>query len=150
MFLLLVGLWLSLVSAADTGNGGEHQIRAGVCAGWFSDCALIAPQVEYANNRFVVGANSSLFVSNVYGRFYLNNHPRYKVSLGFHYGLALMPDEGGGNSADLNGVVASTDILFNRCTLRLSAGHLLFNDGVLVDLGSVSFSASAMYNFRLP
>jgi len=150
MFLLLVSLWLSLVATVDAGTPGENQIRAGVCAGFFADCALIAPQVEYANKRFVVGANSSLFVSNVYGKFYINNHPRYKVSIGGHYGLGLMPDEGGGNSADLSGVVVSTDILLKRFSLRLSVGHLLFNGGYLVDLGEATFSASAMYNFRLP
>ena len=150
MVTLFLGLWLSLISAADAGKLGEHQIRAGLCAGFIADCFLLAPQLEYANNRFVFGVNSSLFLNNAYGKVYLNNHSRYKVSLGVQHGLFLVPDQGSGHVGGINAVVASTDILFKRLALRVSAGHLLFNDGILSDPGSVAFSASAMYIFRLP
>ena len=144
MFSLFVGLWLSMIPDAEAAKLKEHQIRAGVCAGYESDCQLLRPQLEYANNRFVIGVNS-LLGSSVYGKVYLNNHPRYKASLGLHHGTSF-------NFAytyRMNGVVASTDILFKRLTVRLSAGHLLSKDGYPADLGNVTYSASAMYNFSL-
>ena len=89
-----------------------------------------------------------LFLNNAYGKVYLNNHSRYKVSLGVQHGLFLVPDQGSGHVGGINAVVASTDILFKRLALRVSAGHLLFNDGILADPGSVAFFGFGDVHFQ--
>ena len=149
MFTSILGLFLSLVSVGQA-SPKEHQIRTGVCVGYGYDCFLLGSlQLEYANQHFVVGANSVLFLNNLYGKMYLPKIGQIKPAVGFHQALTLLPDEGGGRTDQYTGVQVSADMLFKRAALRFSVGHLLVNANELASVGEYSVAFSAMYNFRL-